>query len=362
MARVLLGISGGVDSVVAASLLKRDAHDVVGVTLLFDDSDASRIGAEKAAEICKRFDFEHSVVDVSAEYEELVAKPIFEGYAAGLEVNSTVLATQRILLPKLFELSQAARCRFVATGHFANVGSEAPVGDLFPLRLQRAQDKHNDQSFYLNGLEQSQLNRLMFPLGNMQELEVRMHAMRSGLMMPEVPNGDNLYLFGAGAGGTLTQWLAARGLNMPQGDAVDLATGAVVGRHRGLAAITLGERFHTDAERTMTAEELEDEKNRRYIVARDLTLNRAYIGTAAQASAESVRVKDVVWTSIHPLTEKRSCRMRTYRGESPKPVQLVPMDDGSVTMSFTLPQRGLASGKSVVFFSDNIVLGGGTIA
>lgn len=341
-------MSGGVDSAVAASILKRDAHEVVGVTFLFDGTEASRIGAESAADICEKLGIPHQVVDLSERYEELVARPVQRDLEQGLEPSVPSLVTNKLLMPALFELARELKLRFVATGHYARVASEASTTDAYPLRLMRAHDGFFDQSFLLHELAQDQLNRVMFPLGEMHEMEVRVAAMRAGLMIPQVPAGDNPYLFGGGMG--LAQWVERRNCKIPAGEVVELSSGKVLGQHRGLYMHPLGSKVPVAGE-----------QGARFAVAKDAASGRLYVGSETQAAGESCQVGQLVWTSIHPLKEKRSCRVRLERGANPMPVQLVPGTDGRLTMSFTLPILGLASGKTVVFYSDNMVLGGGVI-
>ena len=341
-------MSGGVDSAVAASILKRDAHELVGVTFLFDGGQASRIGAETAASICAKLGISHQVVDLSQRYEELVAAKVLEDLAVGREPSIPVIATSKLLMPALFEMAKELKLRFVATGHYARVASEASTTDAYPLRLMRASDKFFDQSFLLHDLAQDQLNRLMFPLAGMHEMDVRVAAMREGLMMPQVPAGDNPYLFGGGPG--LHQWLAQRGAAPAGGEVVELSSGKVLGTHRGLHMHPLGSKVPFG------------EGGPRYAVAKDAAHGKLYVGSETQAAGETCQVKELVWTSIHPLKEKRSCRVRLERGANPMPVQLVPCGEDRLTMSFTLPIAGLASGKTVVFYSDDMVLGGGVIA
>lgn len=380
-------MSGGVDSAVAASILKRDAHDVVGVTFLFDGSERSRIGAERAADIAEKLGIEHRVVDENARYEEAMGRAVAGQVAEGLEPSLAAAFTSRVLIPALFELADAEKIRQVATGHYAGAVMESGGIGTYPWRLMRAFDKFNDQSYMLYRLSQDELNRLVFPLADMQEMRVRVDAMRQGLMMPEVPHGEHLYLFGNQAH-DLPAWLEARGVAGEDGDIIDLASATVLGSHRGLHHHVLGEKLEfdnpragmpvagfvpapapedgeqgDDSEDAAAAVEVpvEPDTIERYVVAKDKKLNAVYVGTAAQAAGESATVCDVFWTSIHPLDSKRSCRVRFSCEDNPRPCQLVPLEGGKLMMSFTLPQSGLASGKTVVFYSDNMVLGGGVI-
>ena len=187
MASILIGMSGGVDSAVAASILKRGAHDVVGVTLLFDNSERSRIGAETAAGIAGKLGIEHRIIDVAERYEEYAAAHVVSQVREGRETSLDAAFTSKLLIPLLFEIADESKIRKVATGHYAGTVMESAGIGAYPWRLMRAHDKFNDQSFMLYDLSQDELNRLEFPLADMQEMKVRVEAMREGLMIPQVP-------------------------------------------------------------------------------------------------------------------------------------------------------------------------------
>ena len=381
MARILIGMSGGVGSSVAASILKRDTHDVVGVTLLFDDAVASLDAAKCAADMAAKLGIEHQTIDASDVYEQRFAAPVAAAFAQGQEPSLAALFTCDVLMPLLFNQARALKCAQVATGHYAGTVMESGGIGTYPWRLMRAHDTYNDQSYLLWRLSQDELNRLRLPLAQMQEMNVRVDAMRQGLMVPQVPSGQSLYLYGSGSS-SLPEWLAARGVKAATGDCVDLSTGTVLGRHDGLPLCPLGKKFEFDNPRAGMPQDatlppvqedndqeaaeveplLEPDTLERYVAAKDMSCNIAYVGSAAQASVESCVVKDVFWTSIHPIDAKRSCRVRLDMQQNPRPCTLAPMPDGRLTVSFTLPVAGLASGKSVVFYSDDMVLGGGIIA
>lgn len=387
MASILIGMSGGVDSAVAASILKRGAHDVVGVTLLFDSSERSRIGAEIAAGIAGKLGIEHRVIDATERYEEYAAAHVVCQVREGREPSLDAAFTSKLLIPLLFEIADESKIRKVATGHYAGTVMESAGIGAYPWRLMRAHDKFNDQSFMLYDLSQDELNRLEFPLVDMQEMKVRVEAMREGLMIPQVPQGEHLYLYGEGSD-SLSSWLGAHGVNMEPGDAIELSSAAVLGTHEGLCRYSVGDKLVFDNPRAgepvvsaallqaaasagedgevqagaLEAQAVEPDTIERFVVAKDSKLNCLFVGSAAQAASESCVLENVTWTSIHPLEEKRSCRVRFARGDNPRPCQLVPIEDGKLMMSFTMPVAGLASGKTAVFYSDDMVLGGGTIA
>ncbi len=347
MTPVLLGISGGVDSVVAASLLQRDAHSVVGVTLFLCDEQRFLDGIEAAKDACGKLGIEHRVVDVRDEFEKQVAARVIAEVHAGLEPDAGVLCS-RFILEQLFKLARQERIPKVATGHYAQVVSASDGIGTYPLRLLQAKDRHSDQSFQLYGLNQSELNTLMLPLAQQMELDVRMHAMRSGLLFPEYDPDDTPLLYGKHT--TRAAWIERRGKALPVGEVLALNGGARLGEHNGLHSVDLGQKIT-----------LED-GSEQYVAAKDYAANALLVGPQDLARGESCLLKDVHWTSIHPIEERRSCRVKLDVRGLARPAQLVPQADGKLVMSFTIPVEGLASGKSVVFYSDDMVLGGGIIA
>lgn len=340
-------MSGGVDSTVAASLLKRDAHEVVGVTLFLHDTPVAHSNIEQARGVCDKLGIEHHVVDVRDRYNKTIIEPLTLEWGKALEPNVCARCHRDFKMPLLFELMKEHGCRKLATGHYARIVSASDGIGTYPLRLHSALDRSKDQSFMLYNLTQSEMNLLMLPLAEMTKLDVRMHAMRAGLMFPELDLDETPCLFGKGS--SCGQWLDEQGLGLPAGNIVALNGGAKLGSHTGLHHFTLGDKVKFD-----------DEADQ-YVVVKDLLTNNLLVAPQNQAKAESCLVKDVHWTSIHPIEEKRSCRVKFDVRDTARPVQLVPMKDGKLMLSFTIPVAGLASGKTVVFYSDTMVLGGGTI-
>ncbi len=346
MTRVLIGMSGGVDSTVGASLLLRDAYDVVGVTLLLSDEQRFKDGADAARSACEKLGIEHRTVDVREDFEQQVAQRVLADVAAGLEPDAGVLC-QRFILQQLFKLAREERVMKVATGHYASIVSATDGIGTYPLRLMQAKDRSRDQSFQLYDLDQSQMNILVLPLAQVMELDVRMHAMRTGLMFPEYDPDDTPLLYGKGS--SRAQWVERRDAGMPAGKIIALDGGTVLGEHNGLHAVSLGQKIALADGSECVA------------VAKDYATNTVYAGLQELAKGESCLLKNVHWTSIRPIQERRSCRVKFDVRGTARPVQLAPQGD-KLLMSFTIPVEGLASGKTAVFYSDDMVLGGAVIA
>lgn len=341
---VLLGLSGGVDSSVCAWLLKRGGRDVVAVTLRFCDTPATREKTAHAAQTCEQLGIEHHVIDARERFAAAVERPFAAAAAAGDGANPCVGCTAQLKVPLLLEAAREHGCARVATGHYAAVTADEGRS-LLSWQLRCPKDKSKDQSFLLYALEQEQLAQLEFPLANRTKPSVRQLAMRAGLqrLSPLHDGQGTPCFFGDGDGAA---WLEGAGALEPAaGEVVSLAGGAKLGRHDGLHRYACGQRWGEGL----------------YVVGKDVRENVLVVAPHVLAGAERVLLSDVFWTSIEPPQRKRSCRVRTAYDATPHPAQLVPTADG-LLVNFTRPLVGLYPGQLLVFYSDDLVLGGGHIA
>ncbi len=359
MSRLLVGMTGGVDSSMAARFLQRDGHDVVGVTLLLYPCAREEARVEAARGVCEKLGIEHVVADERERFSRLVLAPFTEALRAGRVANPYMLWTAPLLVPALLEHARRLGCDGAATGHYAGIErDEGKTGaGLLPLRLVRAADAFHDESYYLYRLGQDALARLSFPLHAASKPVARRMAMREGLLplAPLLDDYDPFFLEGKPA------WRWAR-----EAAGVDDAAGPVVVlgaagdapqmRHGGLLRYEPGERF-PDA-RAAGGGPL-------FVVAKDAASRTLYIGPAAVAAAETCLVDEVVWTGVEPPVRKagqvRSCKVKTSWGAKAVPAKLSFAGEGRVLVSFSEARRGVEPGGACVFYSDELVLGGGRI-
>lgn len=349
MSKVLLGTSGGVDSSVSAWMLQRDGHELVAVTLRLHESPSERERYARAADVCARLGIEHHEVDGRELYDREVLLPFVEAHEHGLSPNPNARAMRAVVYPLLERLAEKHGCDHVALGSYAAVeqGQDAP--NMLPHQLVVPLDKHRDETYYFHWLSQEQLARTLFPLWDTPEPNVRLTAMRAGLMLPELEEGLQLRFLG---GAERTAWLEREGgLRSVQGDAVHISTQEVVGTHQGLHRHAVGTRFSGGG--ATDGEEL-------YVVAADTAGNRLLVGPKALAGTEQCMVRDVNWVSIEVPEQKRSCKARFAWGMKPVPVQVVPTAQG-VVVTFNERVWGVQSGEPIVFYSDKLVLGGGIV-
>ena len=354
MARFLVGTTGGVDSSVAAWMLQRGGHEIVGVTLLFYACANEARRVERAAALCEMLGVEHHVVDARADFARLVLEPYLEAWKQGRVPDLSSLATCGLLVPRLLELAGELGCDKAATGHYARIARADAVPAGAPaLQLESPRDRFHDETYYLHRLEQGQMAGLEFPLAEMAKPVARREAMRAGLM-PLAPLLDDRAPFFLD-GGDAASWVeAAQGLADGEGPVVDLGRGGrEVARHAGLFRYAIGQR----------CPEFSGENGQPlYVVAKDMVRGVLYVGPALYAGSERCLVADVRWTSVRPPAGKRSCRVKVDFTRNAFPAQIVVLDGGDVLVSFNEAVRGVECGADCVFYSDSLVLGGGHIA
>jgi tRNA-uridine 2-sulfurtransferase len=399
LSRLLAGMTGGVDSSMAARLLQHDGHEVVGATLLLYPCPREEARVEAARGVCEKLGIEHVTVDARERFSRQVLAPFTEALRAGRVPNPYMLWTAPLLVSALLEQAQLLGCDGAATGHYAGiegkygagdaaadgtahggagaaaaggmdaaVAPDAPVaraagagagglGALLPLRLVRAVDAFHDESYYLYSLGQDALVRLRFPLHAMAKPIARRMAMREGLMplSPLLDDYDPFFLDGKPA----YEWAReAAGVDDAPGPVVVLgaAESAPQMRHGGLLRYEPGGKF-PDA-RAADGGPL-------FVVAKDAASRTLYVGPAALSATESCLVDEVVWTSVEPPVQKagqtRSCKVKTSWGAKAVPAKLSFAGTGRVMVSFSEARRGVEPGATCVFYSDALVLGGGRI-
>ena len=337
-------MTGGVDSSTSAWILKRDGYQVVGVTLLFHDSARTEEKIEQARRVAEQLDIEHHVVDVRDRFAAEVVAPFVEAAATGVVGNPCLRCSASLKLPLLFEQADECGCALVATGHYAKVTTgEFGVG-LLEYQLRAPLDRSKDQTYLLYRLTQDQLARLVFPLADLNKPVVRKMAMQVGLQrLSPLHDGQGEPCFFDGASADV--WLARCGdLQTVQGDIIDIVSHVPVGRHEGLYHHAVGERVGDN-----------------YVIAKDFENSALYVGPLNLATTELVVLQDMCWTSIEAPERKCSCRARLGYDATPVPAHILCTDAG-VVVTFTRPVRGVYPGLPVVLYSDDLVLGGGTVA
>jgi tRNA-specific 2-thiouridylase len=356
--RVLLALSGGVDSAVALAVLRQLGCEITAVTFRnFCLGDAGPEGAdgersccsleavEDARRVAASLGARHWVHDVAPLFRDEVIAPFVAEYAAGRTPNPCLACNARVRFPELVRLADQLGLEMVATGHYAR--REGGRGEA---RLRRGVDRDKDQSYFLYRLERSLLARALFPLGWATKVQVRDAARVLGLPVAAkaesqeicfVPDDDRTYLFAGGAAAAA-------------GEIVD-REGRVVGAHRGLAHYTVGQRRGLGV---AAAQPL-------YVLALDAPRNRVVVGPEEALVVRDVVCDEVVETS-GPLPAEgpsagRVCVARIRHRHAGVRVAGWRWRDGRLEVALAEPARGVAPGQALVLYEDDLVLGGGRI-
>ncbi len=353
--RVLVAMSGGVDSSVAAALLLADGFEVVGVTLQLWDDDADlpadscggQAAVDSARAVAAKLGIEHELVDGSTGFTEQVLRPAWEDYAGGLTPNPCLVCNRVIKFASLCRRADELGVRWIATGHHARL-DRGPTDDA-PVRLRRGHDRNKDQSYFLALLAPDQLARVRFPVGRLTKAEVRTRARDLGLPSAERAESQDA-CFTGGRGGFAEALRVHFDAPEDPGVFVD-PDGNRLGDHHGIHHFTIGQRKGLNIALGHRAYVSAIRADTREVVVTDLADDLLATGLVA---------RDLRWAGSPP-TESFECRAQIrYRSPAvPARVEVTP--DATARVAFESPQRAVTPGQAVVLYEGDYVLGAGWI-
>ncbi len=353
--RVIVGMSGGVDSSVAALLLKRQGFDVVGLYMLnWEEEDA---GGHCTAEedyadvrrVCAKLDIPYYTVNFAKEYMERVFSHFLAEYKAGRTPNPDVLCNREIKFGPFLEEAKKLGADYIATGHYCKISHEKGVH-----RLLKAADKNKDQTYFLNQLTQPQLENVLFPLQYMQKPEVRKIALENGLATAEKKDSTGICFIGErNFRKFLSTYLPAR-----KGKILDLS-GREVGEHMGLMYYTLGQRRGLD----LGGVKGEEEGGRWFVVRKDLEHNILYVshGDESPLYSGACEVSGFNWIPAPPAEKEFVCTAKFRYRQPDQEVKVTVSGGGRLHIAFAEKQRAVTEGQYAVLYRGEECLGGGVI-
>lgn len=349
----MVGLSGGVDSAVAALLLKRQGYDVVGVFMKNweeeDDDGVCTAAAdyEDVRLVSDKIGIPYYTVNFAKEYRERVFSYFLDEYRRGRTPNPDVLCNSEIKFRAFLDLARTAEAEFLATGHYARTDRREGR-----VRLLRSPDANKDQTYFLAGLTQEQLTPVLFPVGELEKPEVRRIARACGLANAEKKDSTGVCFIGErNFKRFLMQFLPAQ-----PGDMVDLS-GKAVGKHDGLMYYTLGQR------RGLNIGGRSDGNGESwFVIAKDLARNRLIVqqGEHEELFSTGLTAGNVNWIAGAPLAERFCCTAKFRYRQADQKVEVRVRGEGADVL-FASPQRAVTPGQWAVFYQGEECLGGGAI-
>ncbi len=338
--RVAVAMSGGVDSSLAAALLKKAGYEVSGVYLKLWSGDNSEPDVSDLEHTCQILNIPLEQLNLETEFKHLVIDYFCQEYSLGRTPNPCTVCNQRIKFGLLLNRVREMGADYLATGHYARI-ERLPNG----YRLLKAADPTKDQSYFLYTLGQRELQYLLLPLGNLHKAEVRRLATELGLSTGSRRDSQDVcFIPDNDYRAFITQYVP-----LQPGDIVD-TEGKVLGKHDGLAQYTVGQRQGLG----LTS------NKRLYVLKLDTTGNRLVVGTEDQLLSNAVSASKLSWVSGKAPQEPISITAKV-RYQSPEAMAKLNLNDEMARVQFHQPQRAIAPGQAVVFYQGDVVLGGGII-
>lgn len=356
--KIAVGMSGGVDSSMVAYLLKQAGHAVVGLTMRLWKGDgiapsSPKSGCYGASEVediaavesvCRKIGIPHHTIDLVREYEQAVLKNFSSEYLAGRTPNPCVLCNHFIKFGALLEHARASGIIFdyFATGHYARIDKDEASGRFL---LRKATDQKKDQSYFLYRLSQLQLAQTLFPLGELSKTQVKKMANEAGFAaLADKPESQDFIDSGE------YQKMFAEGEPKP-GRILD-EQGRQLGSHTGIFNFTVGQRRGLN---------IGGSPQPLYVLRIDADYNDVIVGPRQSLAVSRLTASRLNWIAFEKLEKQLKTKARLRSRQSEESCQVIPLEQDLVEIRFDHPQFSAAPGQSIVFYRDDVVLGGGII-
>lgn len=344
--RVAIGMSGGVDSSVAAYLLKKDGFEVVGCNLKMYVPQGAELSddTKDAKEVANRIGVEFGVSDCTLDFDGTVIKNFTDTYLEGRTPNPCVFCNRNMKFPAMIEYAHSVGCSHIATGHYARIKEENGR-----FLLLRGIDRKKDQSYMLYLLTQDILSKTLFPLGGLTKEEIRDIARSIGLSVADKKDSQDICFIQKGA--DYSDFIIKKtGIDIPEGDFIDV-NGKVIGRHKGIISYTVGQRKGLG----ISSEEPY------YVMAKDIEKNAVILGREQDLYTKRVCVKGVNFIPFDVLESDIRLTAKLRYSQTDSACVVHPVEDG-VMLEFDESQRAVTPGQSAVFYDGDVVVGGGYIS
>ncbi len=351
--RVIVGMSGGVDSSAAAALLLEDGYDVVGITLKLWPQDCVSRAEDKccgpqavtdARSVCHKLGIPYYLIDEADAFQKQVIHYFAEEYKAGRTPNPCVMCNEKLKFGALLDRARQLGGEYIATGHFARLEKRADGRTL----LKKGCDPRKDQSYFLFSLRQNQLDRALFPLGGKTKQDTRQVARERSLKTADKEESMEICFVPDKDYGKFLS--AAKLAQKHQGEIVDLR-GQVLGHHEGIEFYTIGQRKGLGLSTPKPV----------YVIELDAARNRVVVGDDSALDRAEFRVRNCNWIPFDqpPAEMQVAAKIRYNHPGTPATVQALAGGEAKVTLH--TPQRAITPGQACVFYDGDLVVGGGWI-
>jgi tRNA-specific 2-thiouridylase len=350
---VAVAMSGGVDSSVAAALLVEQGYPVVGMMLRLwsepgmegENRCCTPDAVSEARRISARLGIPFYALDARDLFHQRVVQSFLDGYSSGKTPNPCIVCNLYVKWGFLLEKARSLGAEYLATGHYARLVREKDG----QVTLLTGVDRHKDQSYFLSLLDQQQLAHTLFPLGDLQKSEVREMAVRFGLEVAAKPDSQDLCFLGSQ---DYRQFLSRHAPEVNRPGLVVNSKGDALGTHQGLAYYTIGQRKGLEIASPEPT----------YVLAKDYQSNFLIVGREAELGRRELYAENMNWISgeqpVGPLHLQAKIRYRAKFA----PVTVTPLESGRAYAVFEDCLRDITPGQYVVFYNNDIVMGGGMIA
>ena len=349
--KALIGMSGGVDSSVAAWLTLQGGFDCIGATMrLYDRHSDEKIcggpdDVEDARNVAQRLGIPHHVFAFQKEFEAHVIQEFVSCYEAGLTPNPCISCNRHLKFDRLLQSALELGCHYVVSGHYARIQKDESTGRYL---LYKAADMTKDQTYFLASLDQYQLSHILFPLGELTKTEVRAIAAEQGFLNARKRDSQDICFV---PDGDYSAFLARyTGKTYAPGDYLDLS-GKIVGRHKGAVCYTKGQRKGLGLAMGVPV----------YVCSKDMQRNTVTVGPNEALFSPALRANNWNWYPFPTLTQPIQVTVKIRHSQQEQPATVYPESDGFARVEFHQPQRAVTPGQAVVLYDGELVVGGGTI-